>query len=394
MKFLTTINCFGLGGFNNIILALAWKRFLDHYKDKIDSDFVFVNNGFRPARFSTAVIPYRTFDIEWKLVSVPFDSHMTFLPINAFKKDYDYIIRADHDVFPSVDCLNTIISFVKTNPEIDFISASNFCRTIEFVENPDYQRGLWESKKECTWEPWRYPAPNGDIFIIKTEFLRKCLKNYLLDKRIYKRTQEGDNCPFATNVLTYQEICKLLNYEEKRFSGAGNMRIHLDGNIGVDFWTYMCASKMNMAGIIDKGGSFQNKNYAMMFMEAVNFKSWNEIKDNVDISFSHKKNVIAPYFHLGNGYLVNLYFQPDSEEKWISLLNIVKQLQSNNFGYYGVHLALVRLLTFLTNNRDQITTLEGFTNEMIDKYKIDKAKFNAFSEKVVTFYTPAIKEYL
>lgn len=404
MRALISINSFrsrGVNGNNgNIVFLHAWKRFLDKYASQLNCDFIFTNNGFDPWYHDKVISPYASTTVHCP-VSVPFDTDATYHLMNLFHQSYDFIFRVDHDAFPSFEHLQTLLDFLEQNPETDIVSASNFPRTIDhdrtYLKTSDNREVTMAERKNWKWIPWGYPTQNSDLLIMGTQFFRNCLGDYRRYPKIHPHLSRPYLCPFDSSFLNYGDICSLLGYQESRYEGTSETAMRIDGSINSDFWAFMCARKMNMVGITDVDGrSFMAKNHTTQYALAMTFPSFTEIRDQHDVSFPHQQNVVAPYLHIGNGYLAESYFDhPESRERIDFFINqFIGGNQSGDFGFYGAHFSIVRMLTLLSQDSTVINQLNNRMANLFQAYGIDQTKFEAFYQKITEFYRPAMAEYL
>lgn len=418
MKILATINCFTARKNNgNIIFAIAWKNFLDQNKDKINIDnFVFVNNGFPPQLFESLVAPYNVLHIQNTRLGIiktssptipiecinilPFDTETTYWPIKCYSDQYDFVIRIDHDAFPGVSSLNSMASYIKEHPDLDFSSASNYPRSIEHdrtvLQNLDTRNLSPQESKTWPWLPWKYPTHNSDLFIIRTSFFKTCLEIYQQDKRIQQRNVTKA-CPFHTNTLKYGEICNLLNYKEDRYPNTEGIQVRIDGSINSDFWTIMCQQKMNMAGIVDEDNkSFMDRNHLLRYGLVLAAKDWSNIKDQEDRSYNHLNNIQAPYFHLGNGYLSEWYFDPFNRN-YLTEENFeyfATHFRNPSFGFTAAHYCIIRLLTLSSKNESLINQLNNSMAKVFETCNVDPSSFNSFYQSLIEAYHNGIKDFI
>ena len=235
---------------------------------------------------------------------------------------------------------------------------------------------------------------NGDVVIIKTSFFRKCKAAYQNHPYVVGKIKQGF-CPFNTAFMRFGEICELLGEMDSRPDGTGGVRVHIDGGINTDFWTLMCASGMKMAGIVDyEGRSFQTRNHLTCHGQALGFPSFDEARDLHDISFPHEKNIQAPYFHMGNGYLAQWYFDVEATEDKYNP-NFINQVTTGDCGFYAAHLGILKEILKSIGNTELSQKMELRMGKLLDVAGEEKKrKFIEHGEKVATFYKPALKEFL
>jgi hypothetical protein len=375
------------------VFAIAWKRFLERYRSDLGYDFVFVNNGFDHTFFSSVLSPFPTFRLQVPL-SCPFDTHETYWPIYHLGGSYDFVLRVDHDAFPSVEAFASMWDFLIGHPATDVVSASNYPRTVDYAS--DKIRALdprflsHSEKRTWGWVPWGYPTQNSDLLVMSTRFFRQCSDVYRSHPRI-SRNLRGYVCPFDTSILRWGDICRLLGTRPE--PGTSEEMIRIDGSINSDFWAIMCSQKMSMAGIVDVDGrSFQNKNHLSRYGQAMGFPSFGEVRDNDDVAFPHQTNVVAPYFHVGNGYLSEAYFDPPQERTRAAFFT--PQFQSRGFGYYVAHFAIVRDLALRSGLSRLVDDLNNRMSSVFAEYGVDVPAMNEFCSRIVAFYSGGMEGYL
>jgi hypothetical protein len=399
MKLLISIHfCFPQAQDNALIFVKAWSNFINKNKDKLNCDFIFVNNGlpddcFREyaTGFNTVKVPYYTGQAAW-------DTDSSYIPFACFHSQYDFILRVDSDAFLTVENIETIISFLKSNRDIDFVSATNFCRPI--TNNQDSREMILDSSgvqlKECKdweWKPWNYPTHNSDLYIIRTEFFRQCCKVYNQCK--YIPSPVSPHTPFDTAYLTYNQVCDILQYKEDRFpKKCMSWKLRIDGSINTDFWTILCSLKPKMAGIVNHDGrSFRIKNHLINYGEAIIAnKPFDELVDSIDIAYPHQRNIIAPYFHMGNAYVSESFFSLGNHH--LNHPNTVGQLQANNATFIVAHLCLITLLTKSSGYNHIIQKLQSCMSQYFIQNNIDREKLLQHYQQILSIYGSVLNDYL
>ena len=248
-----------------------------------------------------------------------------------------------------------------------------------------------KDKKNFKWKPWGTPTPSSELVCMRVDFINRNIDDCLKDDRISKRPKkEFDEIPvFATDVLRYGELCELLNKElgETNY----NESVRIDGCFNSDIWTYMCRD-MKMGGIVDVGGSFITKSTSELYAFARRFNSYDNIRDSIDISFNHEKQVIAPYFHLTHSYMSEMFFDTNR----IRINKNQERLSSHfssSFGFHATQLALLWLVTQSTTDEKRKQLTDNI-RLMQDIFNFDKSKLDNHIDEVIKFYKPQMKEYI
>ena len=400
MRILITINTFrGSKSNGNIVFAEAWRRFFERHRRELGIDVLFVNNGFDRTLFDNKVSPYEVFHIEdLKLPKdmVPFDTDATFHSLDRYSSKYDFVIRADHDAFPSYESLEAIIDFLGKNPDVDLLSASNYPRCIEHersqIKELDTRFVPTDKIKEWKWWPWGVPTQNGDMIVIRSEFFRRCLNIYNNHPKL-GRCRDKKICPMSTSRLNYGEVLSMLGASDDNVNSKRSTKLHIDGAINLDFWTIMCSIPMKMAGIVDqKGRSFARRNHMVPYAEAMTATSYDQAEDPIDISFPHKLNVSAPYFHVGNGYIAEWYFDGSEDDSRPQPFMIPMKSSATHF--HAAHYRIVWELTKASGDSALLKELESRMDRIMDRCGTDKKVFREFGDRVSAFYRPAMKDHM
>jgi hypothetical protein len=380
-----------------IVLPMAWKRMLDRFSSLIDAEALFVNAGFDHKYFTESLSPYNTFFLDPRETGVadPFDTHHCYWMLHYYHDKYDFVIRIDPDAFPEVEHLQNIIQFLKDNPTTDFISASNLPRSIYHdrsnLKYADWSHVPEREKPTWHWPPWGYPTQNGDMFVIRTEFFRQCMNMYINNPITNREMSRSGVPPFGSNALRYSQICQILG-KEMQYPEAYDTEIRIDGGINTDFWTFMCANNMIMSGVTDKyGRSFGNRSHMTNFPRAMAHPSWDEVQDEHDLSFKHAKNVVAPYFHTGHGYLVSWFF--DSSKYSEGHAPFTSELTSGSLAFNAAHLSIIWFLTQMNRDQELIKSLDDRVSAVFAGDSQKKRNFEEFREKIINFYRPALEDY-
>lgn len=398
MKIRVTIQSFGFYNNGNSIFISAWRRFLDRKSSELDRfDFVFVNNNIDTEYFTNIVNPYPVIDLQ-KRKPIPFDTEANFIGISSgMDLDYDYLMRVDHDAFPSADSLNAIADFLENNTDVTFVSASNFPRSI--FHHIDGQLPLdcsgvgQEGKRNWDWLPWKYPTNNGDLFLFKRDFFKECLESYN-SNTIIQNGRGKDSSPFHSEVMRWNNICRTLDSDP---FDLPNIHIRIDGGLRSDFWTIMCASpNMKMAGIVNHDGrSFCMRNHVVtQHNDAANsFDTSLDVVDTIDVSWKHDLTIAAPYWHLGNGYMVEGYFDPGAREFKPNMDHFKPHFTAEHYGTYVAHWAMVKELAAFAA-KDLFLEMHNQFTATLTQWGVDYDKIQAYRWKTVDFYKEEIKDYL
>lgn len=399
MKLLIAVqNCFPSSAENSLVFTLAWKRFVDLNKDKLNCDFVFMNNGLNQNKFSSLLNPYMTAPVPHYPGQIAWDTNSSWWPFALYHNQYTHIMRIDNDAFPTIEQLQSFITFIESNPDVDFISASNFCRPINnSIDRRDFVLDTtgctFEEISAWQWAPWFYPTHNSDLYVIRTEFFRECVAAYISCP--FTPNPQTPVTPFDTAVMTYQQICSLLNYKEERYpSDVMNLRLRIDGSINTDFWTILCSLKPKMAGVVNfDGGSFRNKNHFVTFTRAISQGvPFNDVADTPSIAYPHKLNVVAPYFHAGNAYVSACFF--DGSSSHLNHPNTIGQFQHGVMSFALLHYNFVLLLARSSGHGGILTSLSNTMESWFKKNNIDRQKIEDVYNLMVGFLDEPLRDYL
>lgn len=401
MKIRVTIHLFGSHNNSNSIFSHTWKRFLDNNIDKLPRfEFVFINNNLNNECIEKSTTGYETLHMV-KIIPPHFDTDSNYFGLSSGKNtDADYLMRLDPETLPTVKSFNSIADFLEGHSDVTFVSASNFPRSV-FHHLGDHIPPLDNSavgkvgSKNFPWHPWGFPTNNGDLFIFKRDFFNECDSAYKANAIIINNKIRVES-PFHSQVLKYHDICDLLGQTPRE--DIPNTRIFIDGGLRSDFWTTMCRSpNMKMAGIVDHSGkSFSRKNHVItQYNGSLAFKSYSNLVDEVDVSWKHELNIKAPYWHLGNGYLVEWYFDPRAPHFVPSVNHFKPHFIGENYGNYVAHFAIVRLFSELaTQDPSLLSDLNNKFIPLIREWGVDVDHFNEHCATVLDFYHDEIKEYM
>lgn len=403
MKIRATIHSFGYYNNGNGIFISAWKRFLDRNYDKLRSrfEFVFINNNIDDTYFSQLADGYPIINLSAR-IPPPFDTESNYIGISSgLNSNADYLMRIDHDAFPSVDSLNALADGLEENPDVTFASASNFPRSV-FHHQGDDKLSLDCSsageigKSTFPWDPWGLPTNNGDLFIFKKSFFQECDYAYHHNSFIANRRNRKET-PFHSQVLGYHTICQLLGKSPR--PDLEDKPIYIDGGLRSDFWTIMCQSpNMKMAGIVDNlGNSFCRKNHVVTQYNSAKdlYNSSKDVVDTIDVAWKHEISFRAPYWHLGNGYLVEWYFDPRAQHFKPSWNHFKPHFTSESFGNYVAHFAIVQALTKAANDTAMISSLHSqFRSVLKHEWGVNLTKLDTYCDDVLNFYADDLAEYL
>jgi len=401
MKILLTINCAGSHTEGTVVYAEAWARFLARHSSELDRyEPLFINTGLNMQYFSMEVHPFNVFHTKRSGNLMPFDTEATFRPFEANRtnNNYDYFLRVDHEAFPSVEALNNIADMLEEHNDITLMTASNFPRSVfhhrDDMPTLDNSTAVYKDRGNYHWEPWGIPTVNGDLVVLKRSFFNECLERYETNTLI----QNGTNSPhgaFDTNVLKYQDICRMLGKEPK----GPNVPIFIDGCLRSDFWTIMCASKdLRVAGIVDSDGrSFSEKDHLItQYCNAIQHAdSFDDLKDLVDTSFrKHDYKVSAAYFHMGSGYLADWYLDAQHTKFKSTKELFAPHFTNNTFGNYAAHYAVTKELMRRSKDKALLPKMEREFAPILKEWCVSIPHLDAFCDKVLQFYETPLRSYL
>lgn len=398
---LLTINGIGVRNLANLAFLTAWKKFLDRNSKHLDCDVLFVNNCFDQATIVPYLTPYPVFhlkDYVSRDLTVPFDTESSYWPIKVMCDKYDYVLRVDHDAFPTLQALQSIIK--KTRElDADFVSASNFPRPIEHdrtnLKELDNRFAPAEKRSSWPWFPWGYPTHNSDLYAIRTDFFRAVEARYLQDPRIKQSPIFCRQCPFHTTILSYGQVCQIMGVREERYGNTQDVKIHIDGSINSDWWTYMCSLQPKYVGVAGAdGGSFTTQNHIICSALAMQSPDFNSVRDKHNTAYPHKDNIVAPYFHLGNGYLSEWYLTPCARELENSYKHAIAHFVSPPFGSYAAHYAVTSMLAERCSEHSVQQMKQIMLKQVLEPVCKDIPAFNTYVQKVQEFYSQPLADYL
>ena len=400
MRLLVAIQNTFPGEDSTLIFTYAWRNFVKRYQSSLPNiEFVFINNGLDQGRFNSILSGCQVAHVPLNGHQFLWDTDTSFCPFYAGCPQYDYVMRIDNDAFPSPESLRALYDFLLVNPQVDFVSATNFCRQIDSEDNTKYlsldNRGTRdEDKSSWPFLPWGYPTTNSDMYIFKSSFFHKCLNEYYQCSKIVK--PYPPYTPFNTSSLQYKDICALLNYTETRFDvEQNNVRIRIDGGINSDFWTILCALKPVMAGVVSHDGrSFQLKNHLLSYGKCKSQNvGYDSIVDVTDTSWHHALTVKAPYFHMGNAYVVAGLFYPSH---YMGIQNIIDQFAGAEICAQAV--LQYHMVDFLSTHACTDTAfknrLDNNMNGWFQQHSIAPSKVMQTRQELLDFYMPVLQHYL
>lgn len=398
MRLLIAVQFCFPNGDNDLIFLSAWKRFIDTHADELDCDFVFMNNGLDKNEFEKHAGDIRTAQVLYYPGHVAWDTDSSYHPFKIFHGEYDFILRVDCDAFLSVEHIQSFIDYLKENPDTDFVSATNFCRPI--TNSKDSREMILDTTgvplEECKnwqWTPWNYPTHNSDLYIMRTEFFRNCIEAYNLCPHV---TDPGfPHTPFNQARMTYGQICEVLSHKEDRFpQECLNWRLRIDGSINADFWTVLCSLKPNMVGIVNHDGrSFRIKNHLLNYGPALKQEvPFEQLVDSCNVAFPHKKNIVAPYFHMGNAYVSESFFFPGNHH--LNHVNTIGQFQAAQATFVIAHYCMVLLLARSSGNESILGRLEACMKPYLTQHNVDYDQILKHYNDVYELYKEPLAPYL
>jgi hypothetical protein len=373
------INC-------NEIMVSAWNNFVKNHKHELLCDTVLVGKDYNPARLAELSPDCNNYTVD--------NPRSGYLNYNSFvnAEGYDFVIRAHHDAFASVDTINKICHFLTEWSNVDVVVSGNYMKGVSRIEHP-VARKIFEEPdgafKEC--RPWGMPGHNTDIFAMKRDLFLKVAQKCEDDSRIHAE-------PFLlTECLSYGEICDILSFSDSRITQEVK-----DSRVsgGTDFHTYLCAEKPVVAALSSEEGiSFKNKNFLSLCANAMKFDKYENVIDRTDECFPHYPIRICGtdhIFHMAGGYLIEFYFKTILKNGEINpLLNIHRAFREDVVSpYYQAHYAIVKLLTERFGSDFLKDSLATSMNRLFAKLNTDTAKLDEYTNRVSAFYSGALKEYL
>lgn len=398
MKLLVAVQfCFPSGD-HDLVFLYAWRRFIQQHRNELDCDFVFMNNGLDIEQFNFHAQDIKTAQVLYYPGRVAWDTDSSYYPFKLFHGQYDFIMRIDCDAFPSVANLQSCIDFLKANPATDFVSATNFCRPI--TNSADSRTMILDTSgvqlHECpnwSWDPWGYPTHNSDMYIMRSEFFRRCIDAYNLCQ--YVTDPPFPHTPFNQAQMTYAQVCDVLHYQEGRFpSECMNWKLRIDGSINTDFWTVMCSLKPNMVGVVNHDGhSFRIKNHVLNYGPALAQNvPFSQLTDSCNVAFPHSQNIVAPYFHMGNAYVSESFFHAQGAH--LNHPNTVGQFQAASATFVIAHYCIVLLLARSSGHEGILGRLEGCMKPYFQRNAIDYNAILSHLDNIDMLYAEPLESYL
>lgn len=396
MKLLIAIQSCFAKNIAGMVFVKAWANFLNENADKLDCDFVFMNNGSDLASFRSFVTPHRVENVP-NAHSIAWDTDSSFRPFEMFHQEYDFILRVDHDAFLTVDNINKIIDFLNENPTVDFVSATNFCRPI--TNSADNQSFVLDNSRapvirDHQWAPWMYPTHNSDLYIIRSAFFRQVVNAYSASPYTPKAFAPCQT-PFDTANMNYSQVCHILGWNETRFpSEFMGLKLRIDGSINTDFWTILCSLKPVMAGIVNHDGrSFRMKNHLVTYGNALAQNvPFDEVIDVEDYSFPHELNIRAPYLHTGNGYITDSFF--DQDDPHLNNPNMIQQFKDAHPSFAVAHFCFVLMLARSSGNETICGELHGSMRSWMTRHGINYAPILERYKEMYSFFKDIMAGYI
>lgn len=394
MKFLITINCSAQRGAWNAVFLYAWGRFIRRNHSLLkealaphEVDFLIVNNGIPDWMVSEATGGTSKFKVP-RLKTTVWDTDCTYYSIVGPGEGYTYILRFDHDAFPTREHLEAIMKFLTVNQSVDFLTATNYPRTID---RPDNNVRILDNsgtsdKLGWPWLPWKHPTYNGDFFAIKECFFREALRLY---RKLAQCSLPGQ-CPLDTWSMSFGQICDLLDQHDFPEASERAGRIKIDGSICTDFWTCMMILNPVIAGITDEGGrSFKHRGSFIRYPATATFGI-----DSENTVHKMDLEVVAPYLHLGNGYLAEWYFVADRPEGKHDAAHFLPHFHSP-MGTYPKHYSVIRLLTEACGARSDFQArFRDATTNTFRRNNVNTEELEQIYEQTSKLVAIDLKDYL
>jgi hypothetical protein len=316
-------------------------------------------------------------------------------PSILLAEGYKYVMHVDHDAFPSVNLLNEIYKFLEANPQVDFLSPTNCLRCVN-AHGPSVTMELFSEKKEIngrmfhSFFPFDYPSDNGDLLVIKRDLFFSARKEMI-------PTFGPSVNPINKFSLNYGQICDILGARDPRItSQARASQFIMDGAFQGDIWTWICAQKPVMAGVVSNEGiSFQRKNRLRDACLLWPNLTWGRIKDDSDVSYPHKLNVCNDeLFHLEAGYMIWGYWTPRLGSDLDAFAGMESAFRSPPGNFWTQHFAAVHLLTKHCEIPDLITGLDANAARLLAHFGQDPKPFWEVVERIEQYCKEPLKEYL
>jgi hypothetical protein len=122
--------------------------------------------------------------------------------------------------------------------------------------------------------------------------------------------------------------------------------------------------------------------------------SFEEVRDNPNTAFPHDNTLVAPYFHLGNGYLCEWYLNPRHSAVRESFEYFAGHFRTAPFGAYAVQWVIFRMLAEncpVPQLRDEMPARVLY--DVMRPVGTNMEDWNKFEQEVRAFYGPALEGY-
>jgi hypothetical protein len=382
------------------IFVGAWNNFLKYHKKDLECDVVFMSGGHTAEELSALAPdcdrcyqpePFRT---EQSRNSAQFGNALNH-PTVMDAEDYDYIFRMDHDAFTTARSINELCSFLRSNPDVDFISPTNCPRNIVYrhpvIEEIYLEKKMINGREYHGFAPWGYCPNNGDLWGIRREFFKE-LCSKLGDPN------DTRNWPYLlTHFKNYGDYCDILGFDDPRITEkVRETNCYVDGLFGGEAWTHFCALKPVAAGVVDRrtDKSFKWKN--MIRVPVPEGTRYVDLVDEVDVSFPYLKNAAIDHIlHMESGYTIPAYWKSMVNGKPNPSAGIPRAFRKDSpLAFPIVHFCLTKLLTKRFGGESLYHRLCHSIQKVYEYYGTDVAMIEHMEERVrKVFFEEAMMEY-
>lgn len=377
------------------IYSAAWARMLDRYAEQLPCSFSFIHID--PAcdpvmAVSAGRYPVTLYKGEKLALFTDLQRILWKKAEEARSLGYTHFGWFHADSFPSHECLSKICKKLDSDPSIDLMYPLNDRRG--YIVN-----SVLASRGPCS--PWKLTPPGASSLIIRLEFLEKSLEIYNSHPLIQKHHHHSE-CPFETRVLSYFNCCDYLGQNPADGIDDGDVIVH--GAIETDLWTVINGMDTRVCVITDFDKLPLSMKHAGLYTLAeetqdviAGLKNFDEMRSpREEIPSSICDTLEAPYFHLADSPSVNMLMYPDlyalkeieyfsqlanfgSDSKWIAYAAIVRLLARSLSPKMGADLdsGIRRLREMVRSPRDW-----------------SKEEVSSFEEKTMSFFFPAIRDFL
>lgn len=343
-----------------------WDNFANHFRDNPDIQFVNVFGGPLAYKVDNNYLECCRIGNIGYLIDT--------LMEKALAESFDIVLICESDCFwLKEDFQNLITEF--DSQDIDYLVPNNRTGWLingaeelnETIPNTNYHRPLGKT------------TPSNGVMAIKTSWYHTFLDKY---EEVFKNRIQ----PMNSETITYEEICQLANIKMKPDFSKDKVMV-LDAFIRSNSWAILLSNDFKRGVVVNYDNqSFRCKSEHGNYRDFPNTKSILDTYDKTPMPEISGPKIQSPFFHLNHGTMIMLYLAPQDKgiKGYYSYLN-----KFNQKGMIDRHFILSKYL--LTHN-----CLSKYNKSMNNFAKSNLAPqiSEDFNDEVLSFYTPAFKDYL